>query len=200
MPTCGSGPAAWVQIVEETTGLDFDGYLITGFLGFEQLVDAIAGIPVDVPFAMADRNAKAYLSAGLQLLVGSDVLAFSRNRNIADGDFRRSLHQGVVIDAALGKVQAEFGPHDLPGLLAVLLEFTWTDLDAESLLTLAAGAFELDPASIPNIVLPGFPTTRSEQFVVLLDEGVAGVFADLEDGVLTEALPPGTLVPDSGGS
>ncbi len=192
------GADGMVQIAEEVSGLDIDGYLITGFLGFERLVDGFAGIPVDVPFGMADPKAKAYLSAGLQILWGADALAFSRNRNIPDGDFRRSLDQGLVISAALGKVQEEFGLLDLPALLAMLLEFTWTDLDAEALLTVAAGAFEMDPGTIPNIVLSGFPTSRNSQFVVLLDDEVAGIFADLEDGMLTEELPPGTLTYDEG--
>lgn len=192
------GADGMVQIAEEVSGLDIDGYLITGFLGFERLVDGFAGIPVDVPFGMADPKAKAYLSAGLQILWGADALAFSRNRNIPDGDFRRSLDQGLVISAALGKVQEEFGLLDLPALLAMLLEFTWTDLDAEALLTVTAGAFEMDPGTIPNIVLSGFPTSRNSQFVVLLDDEVAGIFADLEDGMLTEELPPGTLTYDEG--
>ena len=192
------GPDGMVQIAEETSGLDIDGYLITGFLGFKGLVDGFAGIPVDVPFGMADPKAKAYLRAGLQTLGGADALAFSRNRNIPDGDFRRSLDQGLVIRAALGKVQEEFGLLDLPALLAMLLEFTWSDLDAEALLTIAAGAFEIDPGTIPNIVLSGFPTSRNSQFVVLLDDEVAGIFADLEDGMLTEELPPGTLTYDEG--
>jgi LCP family protein required for cell wall assembly len=190
------GPEGMVQIAEETTGLDIDGYLITGFLGFTQLVDAFEGVPVDVPFRMADRNARAYLSPGLQTLWGADALGFSRNRNIPDSDFRRSLHQGVVMAAALGKVQEEFDLADLPSLLAMLMEFTWTDLDAETLLTVAAGAFEVDPETIPNIVLSGFPTSRGGQFVVLLDEEVEGIFADLADGILTEELPPGTLTYD----
>jgi LCP family protein required for cell wall assembly len=190
------GADGMVQIAEETSGLHIDGYLITGFLGFRRLVDAFAGIPVDVPFGMADPYAKAYLSAGLQILWGADTLAFSRNRNIPDGDFRRSLDQGLVINGALGKIQEEFGLLDLPALLAMLLEFTWTDLDAEALLTVAAGAFELDPETIPNIVLSGFPTSRGGRFVVLLDDEVADIFADLEDGMLTEELPPGTLTYD----
>jgi len=181
------------QIAEELTGLRIDGYLITGFLGFRQLVDTFAGVPVDVPFGMAEPKSQAFLGAGPQILWGADALAFSRNRTIPNADFRRSLHQGLVIDGALRKVRAEFGPADLPALLAILLEFTWTDLDAEALLTVAAGAFELDPETIPNIVLSGFPTTRGGRFVVLLDDEVAGIFADLEDGMLTEELPPGTL-------
>jgi len=190
------GADGMVQIAEETSGLPIDGYLLTGFLGFRGLVDAFTGIPVNVPFSMADPYAKAYLSAGFQILGSADALAFARNRNIPDGDFRRSLDQGLVIEGALGKLQEEFGPLGLPALLAMLAEFTWTDLDAEALLTIAAGAFELDPETIPNIVLSGFPTSRGGRFVVLLDEEVTDIFGDLEDGMLTGELPPGTLTYD----
>jgi LCP family protein required for cell wall assembly len=190
------GADAMVQIAEEVSGLDIDGYLITGFLGFEGLVDAFGGVPVDVPFRMA--YPAWHLNAGLQTLWSADALTFSRDREIPDGDFRRSLDQGLVMAGALGKVQEEFGLLDLPALLAMLLEFTWTDLDAEALLTIAAGAFELDPETIPNIVLSGFPTSRGGQYVVLLDDEVADIFADLQDGMLTEELPPGTLTYDQG--
>ena len=190
------GPEGMLDIAEEVSGLDIDGYLITGFLGFEGLVDAFAGIPVDVPFAMADPNSGAYLAAGLQILGGADALAFSRNRSIPNSDFRRSLDQGLVIAAVLDKVLEEFELLDLPTLLSMLVQFTWTDLDSEALLTVAAGAFEIEPETIPNVVLPGLPTTRNGQFVVLLDDEVAGVFTDLHDGRLTGALPPGTLTSD----
>jgi LCP family protein required for cell wall assembly len=190
------GPDGMVQIAEQLTGLDFDGYVVTGFLGFTGLVDAFGGVPVDVPFAMAEPNSRAYLDPGLQNLLGDDALAFSRNRHLPGIDFRRSLDQGLVVAGALGKIQSELGPADLPSLLAMLLEFTLTDMDAETLLTVAAGAFEVDPATIPDVVLSGRGTTRNTQYVVLLDDGVSGIFADLQDGMLTDPLPPGTLTSD----
>jgi len=187
------GPDGMVQITEELTGLDIEGYVVTGFLGFTGLVDAFGGVPVDVPFAMAEPNSQAYFDPGLQNLVGDDALAFSRNRHLPGIDFRRSLDQGLVVAGALGKVQEKFGPSDLPALLTILLEFTQTDLDAEALLTLGAGAFELDVATIPDVVLSGRGTTRNTQYVVILDDDVTSIFMDLQDGMLTEELPPGTL-------
>lgn len=188
------GTEAMVEVAEGLSGLDIEGYLITGFLGFRQLVDAFGGVLVDVPFGMAEPKSQAYLSAGLQLLWGADALAFSRNRTIPNGDFRRSLHQGVVIRGALDAVQ-ELGILGLPSLLAMLLEFTWTDLDAEALLTVAAGAYELDPEEIANVVLPGSVRTISGASVVVLDDTAPAMLADLEDGILDiDALPDGALI------
>lgn len=75
----------------------------------------------------------------------------------------------------------------LPTLLAVLDSFTWTDLPLGDLLTIAAGAFHLDPAGVGNQVLPGTITTRNGASVVVLSDGAEDLFRDLDDGILTPA-------------
>jgi LCP family protein required for cell wall assembly len=175
---------ALVQVVRDLSGLPVEGYVVTGFVGFTELIDEFVGVFVDVPFAMAEEKSKAYLSAGLQLLLGADTLAFSRNRHISGGDFTRSFHQGVVILAGLAAVQ-EKGILALPTLLALLLDHAWTDLPAADLLTLAAGVFELDPAAVPNLVLPGtVGTAAGGASVVFLDSAAEEIYRDLENGVI----------------
>ncbi|MCU0281881.1 MAG: LCP family protein, partial [Acidimicrobiia bacterium] len=88
-----AGSAAVVQIARDLTGLPIEGYLVTGFRSFRRLVDTFGGVEVEVPFAMNDPKSSAFLSAGLQLLLGQDALAFSRNRSISGSDFTRSYHQ-----------------------------------------------------------------------------------------------------------
>jgi LCP family protein required for cell wall assembly len=186
------GPETMVEVAERLSGLEIEGYLITGFLGFQQLVDAFGGVPVDVPFGMAEPKSQAYLNAGLQLLWGANALAFSRNRTIPNGDFRRSLHQGMVLRGALGAVQ-DLGVLALPSLLEMLLSFTWTDLDAEALLTIAAGAYEIE--DVANVVLPGSVQTIGGASVVVLSEDAPAILADLEDGIVdVDALPGGALI------
>jgi anionic cell wall polymer biosynthesis LytR-Cps2A-Psr (LCP) family protein len=148
------------------------------------MVDAFDGVVVDVPFAMSDPKSSAFLVAGEQTLWGQNALAFSRNRSIQGGDFTRSLHQGMVIAGALTGVQQR-GILDLPDLLALLSNYTWTDLPTGDLLTLAAGAYEIDPAGVPNFVLPGSVATISGASVVLLDESVEQTYRDLEDGIIS---------------
>jgi len=179
------GPEVVLDTARNVTGLSLEGYLVTGFLGFEGLVDAFGGFEFDVPFAMAEPKSKAYFDAGLQLFGGADALAFARNRTLSGGDFTRSYHQGLLMVAALRKVQT-LGISELPRLLELLGEFVWTDLSAEQLLTLAATTYDLDPESLPNEVVDGQVGTAGSASVVYLTDAAFATFADLADGVLEE--------------
>lgn len=179
-----SGQQAMVDVASELSGQPVEGHIVTGFTGFQQLVNDFGGVWVDVPFGMADWRAQAYMSAGYQLLWGDKALGFSRNRNITGGDFKRSFHQGVVIAAGLqGVLDREMGA--LPSLIAILHQYAWTDLPLGDLVTLAAGAFLLDPALVGNQVLPGSVTFRGGASVVVLSPGAEDLFRDLDDGSLT---------------
>jgi LCP family protein required for cell wall assembly len=178
------GTDEMVSIAEDLSGIDLEGYLITGFVGFRHLVNAVEGVEVDVPFSMADEDSKAFLSAGLQILRGGDALAFSRNRHLEGGDFTRSRHQGIVIAAGLRNVQA-MGIERLPALLKVLTADAWTDLSAAKLLQLGAIAFYLDPDMVGNVVLPGRVGTAGSASVVRLTSEADSVFEDLADGVVS---------------
>jgi LCP family protein required for cell wall assembly len=175
---------AVVDIVRDLSGLPVEGYIITGFQSFRHLVEAVGGVVVNVPFAMADHHSSAYLNAGEQVLWGQNALAFSRNRHLNGGDFTRCFHQGLVIMGALVAVQLR-GLDDLPELLALLSEYTWTDLSAGDLLTLAAGAYEIDPTGVANLVLPGSVQMISGASVVVLDESVEATYRDLDDGIIS---------------
>ena len=173
-----------VQVVRDITGLPLEGYVVTGFQSFRRMVDDFGGVVVNVPFGMADPKSSAFLVAGEQTLWGQNALAFSRNRHINGGDFTRSFHQGMVIHAALNGVQQR-GILDLPDLLALLSRYTWTDLSAGDLLTLAAGAYELDPENVENLVLPGTVGNVGEASVVFLNPETEDIYRDLDDGIIT---------------
>jgi hypothetical protein len=73
----------------------------------------------------------------------------------------------------------------LPELVRVLLQRTWTDLSLGDVLTLAATAFEIDPAGVTNVVLPGrSKMVRGSSFVILDVAGRFAVFGGLDDGIL----------------
>jgi len=87
--------------------------------------------------------------------------------------------------AALRKAQA-LGIGELPRLLELLVEYTWTDLPAEQLLTLAASSYELDPEALTNVVGDGRVGTAGSVSVVYLTDAALATFADLADGALEE--------------
>ena len=106
-------------------------------------------------------------------------------RTIPGGDFTRQLHGGLVILGALQGV-LERDITMLPGLLSILMDYTWTDLSLEDLLTVAAGGFLLDPDQVGNDVLPGVVVTRNGASVVNLSPDAEDMFRDMDDGALAQ--------------
>ncbi len=178
------GPDLASDTLEHLTGLDLDGYVITGFEGFGKLIGILGGVEVDVPFAIADKAAKAYLDAGRQILDGAQALAFSRARKTIPGsDFTRQAHGGLVIKGAVAMLKLR-GPLALPGIMEQSEPWITTNLSAEELLTFALGAIDLDLGSVENQVVPGRAVTIDGKSVVQLTDGAADLFADLADGAL----------------
>lgn len=178
------GPQGVLETARSLTGLPLEGFLLTGFAGFDGLVNTFGGMEVEIPYRMADVASQAYFEPGPRHLDGANALAYARNRHIPGGDFTRSLHQGDVIKGALVRTQMQ-GIGFLPGLLAILTQFVTTDLPLENLVTLAATAYELDAGLVPNHVVPGGVGNVGRASVVFLGDGAQQVFADLADGMLT---------------
>ena len=181
------GPEIVVETVTNLTDVEIDGYLLTGFLGFQQLIDAYEGFLLDVPYRMNDIKSFSNLFPGEQHMTGTEALAFSRNRaNAPGGDFGRSLNHGLVMTAVLTEIQSRGGVEQVPLLLMILVDYVETDMSPAQLLNMAVTTFEIEPLTVENIVVPGTITTRSGRSVVLLDDEAHEIFSDIaEDGILT---------------
>lgn len=179
------GPEVVLETVEMLTELDLEGYLLTGFQGFDELIDAFGGFTLDVPYGMADPKSDAYFSAGVQEIDGAEALAFSRNRtDTPRGDFGRQFNHGLVTLAVMAEVQ-ERGIGVLPMLLEILTTYVITDLSAAQLLTLAASVYEMDLDQVTNIVASGsVGTTSGGASVVFLADSAFELFEDVADGVI----------------
>lgn len=179
------GPETMMAAFVDLTGLPLEGYLLTGFAGFEALLGSVlGGVEVEVPFPINDRWAHVDLSAGLQLLDGAQALGFARARKtVPGGDLTRSEHQGDILVAA-AKMVREMGYPAIPALLEASEPHLFTDMTAEQLLTFSAMAVASDLDEIPNIVAPGRTGTAAGASVVFLDDSVPALFDDLADGHL----------------
>jgi LCP family protein required for cell wall assembly len=179
------GPELLEQSLLDLTSLPLEGYVMTGFSGFQELIGSVlGGVNVEVPFAINDEKAKAALKAGQQLLGGFDALAFARARKtLPGGDFTRSEHQGVILLGAAHGVQA-LGVEAVPGLMESAEPYIFTNLTAEELLTFSVLTIKSDLGSIPNVVTPGKSGTAGGASVVFLSDSVGALFADLADGRL----------------
>lgn len=181
------GPEALMGALADLTGLSFEGYVLTGFSGFESLLGSVlGGVSVDVPFAINDRWAHVSLQAGTQMLDGAEALGFSRARKtVPNGDFTRSEHQGLILLASAESVRS-MGVASIPGLLERSEPHIITDLTAEQLFTFSAMAIDSDLDEMPNIVAPGSPGSAGGASVVFLSGSVDELWTDLADGRLED--------------
>lgn len=184
----GRGPEVMLDKILEMTDLPVEGYVVTGFKGFDGLIKALGGLEIDLPTKMRSGNSWANFPAGPQTLSALRALQLARIRKgLPRGDFDRSVNQGRIMLAAMNMVQVP-GIDMLPEWLKVLADNAWTDLSTEDLLTLGAAVFFVSPDNFQNIVLPGRIGTAGAASVVYLDEeGAAAIYRDLEDGLLTPA-------------
>lgn len=180
------GPDVMLQTLADISGLNLDGYVLTGFLGFQEMLgNVLGGVDVELPAPVVDRASGASLSAGPQYLNGPQALALARARKSLDqGDLSRQLNGGMLLLAALQSAQA-YGPGHLPELIAESAAWMTTDLSLEELLSFAALALDTPLDAIGNKVVPATMGTAGTASVVYLTDGAPKVFADLADGSLT---------------
>ncbi len=181
------GPELMMETLADLTDLPFEGYVLTGFAGFESLIgDVLGGVTVDVPVAINDRWAHVDVDAGVQLLAGAQALGFARARKtLPGGDVTRSGHQGLILIGVAGVV-AETGPLVIPQLLEMSEPLIVTNIPPRELLTIAVLAGRVDLSTIDNVVAPGTNGTAGEAAVVFLTSGADDLWADLVDGHLED--------------
>ncbi|MFC4902880.1 LCP family protein [Kocuria oceani] len=103
----GAGPGCLVSAVEALSGVRLDHFLELRFEGFARVVDALDGLPVDLPEAMFDPKAELDLPAGEQVLDGQQALAWARTRDsFPEGsDIGRMGNQQTVMYTIVDRVR-----------------------------------------------------------------------------------------------
>jgi LCP family protein required for cell wall assembly len=180
------GPLTLQQTVASATGVPLEGYILTGFDGFQQLIDGIGGLPLNAPVAVKDTMSGADVKAGANKLTGGQALAYGRARyEVPGGDFGRSANQGLLILAAAGFAK-QVGPARLPGILQMGASRINTNMSAEQVLTFAAGVSVTRLDKVHNrVATGGFGWTADRQSIVLLDANARRLFADMWNGNLS---------------
>src|SRR5690625_2306117 len=102
------GPDALRSVVSEILGVPVDYHVIINLEIFQNLVDAVGGVELDVPTRMYHHDCSANLTIdlqpGYQLLDGVQASHFIRFRNSLRGDIDRVNNVNMVAYALLGMV------------------------------------------------------------------------------------------------
>ncbi|MCC7205962.1 MAG: LCP family protein [Anaerolineae bacterium] len=163
----GFGPRLTADTVQYNLGIEIDHFVVLSFEAVINLIDAIGGITVDVPFDIDDEQFPdlytfgydpLHISAGRHEMDGLLALKYARTRH-QDSDFDRTRRQQQVVMAIRDKV---LRPEMLPELVAKA-PLIWdevskgiiTDIPFDQLLSLAWYAKDIPGENIGKGALDG---------------------------------------------
>ncbi len=122
-------------VVEQFLGIDIDHYALIDFAGFQELVDAVGGVPVTVPSDITEGDSTLF-SMGPQTFDGETALAYARYRGADDVDVGRVRRQQQIIRGLITTASGRNIATDINNLLPALSGHVRTDLSSDQLLTL----------------------------------------------------------------
>ena len=194
----GGGPGLAVATVEEFLGIDINYYARIDFNAFEDFVNEIGGIEVDVPDEITvdpiGPGNTVTLQPGLQTLDGPTSLAYARNRETIGSDFDRAERTQQVILGIRNKIlRLEILPKLItkaPVLYSQLSSGVNTNLSLEEIVKLAWLAAQIAPEDIHRSIITPDMVTNSwspEGFEILLPD--TDKIRQLRDEIFTTTGP-----------
>ena len=164
----GSGPQAAIETVGSNFGIEADYYIRLHLENVQTLVDAIGGIDVDIPEAVAG------FPPGTHHLNGEQALAFIRDRQ--GSDFSRMAQGQIFIRALIGYFTSPDNWPEMRGVLNAIGEVLETNIPAWQYPRLAAAFFFAGTENIQAYTLDQTmvtPYTTEGGAQVLLPDWVA---------------------------
>lgn len=163
-------------VVESLTGISADRYAIVDFGGFEEGIDALGGVTLEVeePITLGIEGRRVYIPAGRQELNGLEALAYARYRGTACGDLGRIKRQQRLVAALRQQALGWNTITRLPGIVKVMHENVDTNLGIVQTISLGrALAGRGEESGMRSFQLKGNPETLPNGDAVLVPDAPA---------------------------
>lgn len=146
-----------MQTVEEFLEIEIDHYVWTNLNGFENIVDILGGVELEVEKKMRyyATDITIELDPGLQRLDGNKALQYVRYRSDSQGDWGRVARQQKLLAAMFKEAYSLRTVWQAPRLLTELAEFVRTDLGLLEAKSLAGTLQNIALNGIETVTLPG---------------------------------------------
>jgi LCP family protein required for cell wall assembly len=190
------------EVVGQVLGINIDYNALVDFQAFQQAVDTVGGININVPSDLVDptmawenHNNPTLAKAGQQTMSGAQALLYVRSRETSS-DFARAQRQRDVLTALEGKV-ATLGtlsdPLKLTGLLNAFGNNVQTDLSLTNMTRLYGILKDVNGPSILSLDLSSgqYVSTGNlaGQSIVLPKSGLFN-YTDIQNYVRTQLKDP----------
>ncbi|MFC2015571.1 LCP family protein [Chloroflexota bacterium] len=160
----GGGAALLKRTIEANFDIPIDYYIMIDFRAFEEIVDTLGGIDVNVPSALHDTKypepkpddphgyKTVHFDAGMQHMDGDRALEYARSR-MSTSDFDRAKRQQRILIAIREKALNLNLIPKLPTLASTMMNTIKTDMVIEEMLELAVLGSQIDMGSVKQVVL-----------------------------------------------
>jgi polyisoprenyl-teichoic acid--peptidoglycan teichoic acid transferase len=192
------GPDMAKRTITNDFGIPIQYYARVDFRGFEELVDLVGGVLVDVDRPVKDDEyptenygfQRIYYAPGPQLLDGKHALQYARSRH-GSNDFSRAKRQQTVLVSLRERALQLNMVSRAPAMLGIVQNSLSTDLSPVQLLSLARLVSEIDRDRIGSLVIDTNYTTpfKGSDGADLLDPDLGGIRRAFESTVRAAAHP-----------
>src|SRR5690625_2832316 len=145
------GTYATIETVENLLDIPVDYYVKLNFYAFVDVIDAIGGVEVEVPYEFKESNSddkrdSIHLFEGKQILDGEEALALARTRK-KDNDVARGKRQLEIIDSVIDKatsVSSLFKYDEIIDAVGSIMSTNMTFTEMKSFFSYATQGNKLD--------------------------------------------------------
>ena len=162
-------------------GLKLDGYAVVDFKAFQEVIDAMDGVEIELTREEYEYLVEAYkrhpevkngLQPGKNIMNGAQALAYSRVRQVGRSDFRRTERQRTVIQSMFTKVKS-MSMGEIKRLAEKMLPNIVTDLSNEQIYSYMFSVLTMGTTEIKQFRIPTdeahTPETIGKEKVLTLD-------------------------------
>lgn len=149
------GAQLTVDTIESNFKIEIDHFVLVDFDMFEQIIDSLGGVTVDITEAEATflrNNTRVKVPAGTNTLNGEYALIYSRIRKL-DSDFNRTQRQRKVMTAIIEKAK-KTNPLELASTLSDIMPLITTDISQKDMTNLAFSALRYIQYDIDQLQVP----------------------------------------------
>ncbi len=155
-----SGMGKVVELLEKSMCIQLDGYVHVDLAGFKEIVNAIGGVYMDVPYEMdyedPEQNLYIHLEPGPQLLTGEKAEMFVRFRSgYVQADIGRIDAQKIFMTALFKQLKSNLSIARIPALAGQIIKYVTTDVPLEDVIIYAKELLGVDMAKVSMMTLHG---------------------------------------------
>jgi LCP family protein required for cell wall assembly len=158
------GPELLMDTIQRNLKIKLDKYIVINFWGFEDVIDILGGIDVEVKDyeiseidkyigEVREKKSQPITVPGMQHLDGQQALAYARIRKVGDGVYERDSRQRKVIGLLANKLK-ETSAIKYVSLMNKILPSIKTNIEPINFLNYAYTVSKFSPLTVQGLQIP----------------------------------------------